>query len=60
MELLKKEVAEKLPMDLDGLQTTLKRLQELLERAHAYVDDVVVRSHTCSWATVEQPARQSA
>ncbi len=42
VELLKKEVAEKLPMDLDGLQATLKRLQELLGRAHAYVDDVVV------------------
>ena len=44
MELLKKEVAEKMPMDLDGLQATLKRLQELLGRAHAYVDDVVVRA----------------
>lgn len=39
---MKKEVSEKLPADLDGLQTTLKRLEHALERAHAYVDDVVV------------------
>lgn len=41
--MLKKEVAEKLPADLDGLAATLVRLQGLLERAHAYCDDVVVR-----------------
>ena len=43
VEMLKKEVAEKLPADLDGLAATLARLQGLLERAHAYCDDVVVR-----------------
>jgi hypothetical protein len=42
--MLKKEVAEKLPADLDGLAATLGRLQGLLERAHAYCDDVVVRA----------------
>ncbi|CAL8461835.1 g1366 [Coccomyxa elongata] len=39
--LLKKDVVEKLPTDLDGLQTTIKRLHDSLEQAHAYVDDVV-------------------
>ncbi len=43
MPLLKKDVVEKLPTDLDGLQTTIKRLHDSLEQAHAYVDDVVVR-----------------
>jgi hypothetical protein len=42
---MKKDVSEKLPADLNGLQMTLKRLQACLERAHAYVDDVVVCTH---------------
>ena len=54
VELLKKEVAEKLPADLDGLQNTLKKLQELLERAHAYVDDVVVHLF---WPSLPRCAR---
>lgn len=47
--LMKKDVVEKLPSDLNGLQTTIKRLHESLEQAHAYVDDVVVRAplHPC-------------
>jgi hypothetical protein len=46
---MKKDVVEKLPSDLDSLQTTIKRLHESLEQAHAYVDDVVVRAplHPC-------------
>ena len=36
-------MADKLPSDLENLHTTFRRLQESLDQAHAYVQDVVVR-----------------
>ena len=42
VETLKKDGAAPLPKDLDGLQKTLDRLQEVLSRAHAYAEDVAV------------------
>ena len=42
VDTLKKDGAAPLPKDLDGLQKTLDRLQEVLSRAHTYAEDVAV------------------
>jgi len=44
VELLQAPMADKLPSDLDSLHATFRRLQDSLDQAHAYVDDVVVRA----------------
>lgn len=41
--MLQAPVAGKLPSDLENLHATFRRLQESLDQAHAYVQDVVVR-----------------
>ena len=43
VEVLQAPMADKLPSDLENLHTTFRRLQESLDQAHAYVQDVVVR-----------------
>jgi len=43
VELLQAPMADKLPSDLDSLHATFRRLQDSLDQAHAYVEDVVVR-----------------
>lgn len=58
MDMMKKDVTEKLPSDLDGLQTTIKRLHDSLEQAHAYVDDVVVRTSAARCAFLPPPYMQ--
>lgn len=34
---------EKLPNDLEGLEATIERLQDMIDRVFRYVDDVVVK-----------------
>ena len=46
VEVLQAPLADKLPSDLENLHTTFRRLQESLDQAHAYVQDVVVRCPT--------------
>lgn len=48
MEVLQAPMADKLPSDLENLHTTFRRLQESLDQAHAYVQDVVVRGLSVS------------
>ncbi len=44
VDLLANELTEKLPADLDGLNSSLDRLRACLDEAHAYVSAVVVRT----------------
>lgn len=46
-DLLENEVTDKIPSDMETLQTAFVRLQQLLDRAYQYVDDVVVRHCSC-------------
>ena len=46
-DLLESEVTDKIPSDMETLQTAFVRLQQLLDRAYQYVDDVVVRRCSC-------------
>jgi translation initiation factor 3 subunit F len=41
---LKKTVVDKLPNDLEGLEGTIERLQDMIETVSRYVDDVIVSS----------------
>ncbi len=47
--MLQAPVAGKLPSDLENLHATFRRLQESLDQAHAYVQDVVVRAQAWRW-----------
>lgn len=47
VELLQNEVTEKLPSETENLQIAFGRLQQALNKAHQYVDDVVVRHSVC-------------
>ena len=40
-------MTDKIPSDMETLQTAFVRLQQLLDRAYQYVDDVVVRRRSC-------------
>lgn len=40
-DVLKKTMVEKLPNDLEGLEATIERLQEMIDRVFRYVDDVL-------------------
>lgn len=40
-DVLKKTMVEKLPNDLEGLEATIERLQDMIDRVFRYVDDVV-------------------
>lgn len=42
VDVLKKTMVEKLPNDLEGLEATIERLQEMIDRVFRYVDDVLV------------------
>jgi len=42
-ELLKSTMADKIPGDLEGMESTLERLLALIDEVYKYVDDVVVR-----------------
>lgn len=44
VDVLKKTIVEKLPNDLEGLESTIERLQGMVETVFRYVDDVVVRA----------------
>jgi len=50
-ELLKSTMADKIPVDLEGMESTLERLLALIDEVYKYVDDVVVRicaePHSC-------------
>lgn len=43
-ELLKSTVADKIPSELEGMESTLERLLTLIDDVYKYVDDVVVRT----------------
>lgn len=43
-ELLKSTMADKIPSDLEGMESTLERLLALIDDIYKYVDDVVVRT----------------
>lgn len=43
-ELLKSTAADKIPSDLEGMESTLERLLALIDDTYKYVDDVVVRT----------------
>ncbi len=44
VDVLKKTVVDKLPNDLEGLEGTIERLQDMIETVSRYVDDVIVSS----------------
>ncbi|KAL2898756.1 Eukaryotic translation initiation factor 3 subunit F [Bienertia sinuspersici] len=41
-ELLKSTMADKIPSDLEGMESTLERLLALIDETYKYVDDVVI------------------
>lgn len=43
VDLLKKTVVEKLPNDVEGLESTIERLQGMIDTVFRYVEDVVVK-----------------
>lgn len=43
VELLSKPMTEKLPSDVEGLQSSFARLESVIAQTAEYVDDVVVR-----------------
>lgn len=45
-ELLKTTMADKIPSDLEGMESTLQTLLVLIDDVYKYVDDVVVRTLT--------------
>jgi translation initiation factor 3 subunit F len=44
VDVLTKTVVDKLPNDLEGLEGTIERLQDMIETVSRYVDDVIVSS----------------
>lgn len=48
VNILKTTAVDKLPSDLEGMEATMDRLVALIDDVYKYVDDVVVRSFTCS------------
>jgi hypothetical protein len=42
VDVLKKTVVDKLPSDLEGLEGTIERLQDMIDTISRYVDNVIV------------------
>lgn len=65
VDLLKKTVVEKLPNDVEGLESTIERLQGMIDTVFRYVEDVVVKPskfipvYTLVFCTIHhQPANE--
>ena len=43
VEILKSTMVEKLPNDLEGMESSMEKLYILIDEIYKYVDDVVVR-----------------
>lgn len=43
MELLSKQMTDKLPSDIEGLKSSFAKLESVIAQTAEYVDDVVVR-----------------
>jgi translation initiation factor 3 subunit F len=43
-DILKSTIVEKLPNDLEGMESSMEKLYVLIDEIYKYVDDVVVRT----------------
>jgi hypothetical protein len=44
VDILKSTIVEKLPNDLEGMESSMEKLYVLIDEIYKYVDDVVVRT----------------